>query len=121
MGSIQRFEDIQAWQKARILTVEIYRIFGKSRDYGFRDQIERASVSVMNNIAEGFERRGNREFGNYLSIAKGSCGEVRSMLCLAVDLNYIEKPEHQRLTELSIEISKMLAVFIQSLKKNDIR
>ncbi|MFO7658915.1 MAG: four helix bundle protein [Bacteroidales bacterium] len=74
---IERFENIIAWQKAKELTVQIYAFFGHSKDFGFRDQVQRASVSLMNNIAEGFERKSNNEFRQLLYIAKGSCGEVR--------------------------------------------
>lgn len=77
---IVRFEDIIAWQKAKELTRIIYRLFKPNRDFGFRDQIQRASVSIMNNIAEGYERKGNKEFRNFLYIAKGSCAEVRSII-----------------------------------------
>jgi four helix bundle protein len=73
---IEKFEDLQIWQKAKTATVDIYTIFRSSKDFAFRDQIQRASVSIMNNIAEGFERRGNKEFNHFLSIAKGSAGEV---------------------------------------------
>lgn len=78
--AIERFEDIIAWQKAKELSIQIYSLFAESKDFGFKDQILRASVSIMNNIAEGFERKGNKEFSHFLFIAKGSCGEVRSML-----------------------------------------
>ena len=91
--SIEKFEDIIAWQKAGQLSLEIYKRFNTCRDFGFKNQIERAAVSIMNNIAEGFERRTNKEFINFLYIAKGSCGEVRSMLYLALRLNYIDKKE----------------------------
>lgn len=83
---IERFDDIIAWQKSKNLTVEIYFLFTDHKDFGFKDQIQRASVSIMNNIAEGFERKSNNEFRQYLYIAKGSCGEVRSMLILAKEL-----------------------------------
>ena len=83
---IKSFEDIIAWKKAKELNLLIYRNFRNRRDFSFRDQIQRASVSIMNNIAEGFERGGNKEFKNFLFIAKGSCAEVRSMLILALDL-----------------------------------
>ena len=86
---IGRFEDIVTWQKAKELTICIYRSFEGSRDFGFREQIQRASVSIMNNIAEGFERQTYREFKQSLYIAKGSCGEVRSMLYVAVELSKI--------------------------------
>lgn len=87
-----RFEDIIAWQKAKELTIQVYQLFENSKDFGFKDQIQRASVSVMNNIAEGFERKSNNEFKHFLFIAKGSCGEVRSMLYLAKELNKISNP-----------------------------
>lgn len=77
---VERFEDIFAWQKAKELTKEIYLLFEHCKDYGFKDQVQRAAVSIMNNIAEGYERRSNLEFKQFLFIAKGSCGEVRSML-----------------------------------------
>jgi four helix bundle protein len=80
---IERFEDIIAWQLAKELTISIYSLFENSNDYGFKDQIQRASISIMNNIAEGFERKTNNEFKQFLYIAKGSCGEVRSMLIVA--------------------------------------
>jgi len=73
---IEKFEDMLSWQKARALTIEVYKTFKESKDFGFIGQIERASVSVMNNIAEGFERRSNKEFRQFLYIAKGSSGEV---------------------------------------------
>ena len=113
---ISRFEDILAWQKAKELTLGVYRAFGENRDYSFRDQIQRASVSVMNNIAEGFERKGDREFQRFLYIAKGSAGEVRSMLYVARDLNYLTGDLFAELLGLSEEISKMLSGFIKSLK-----
>jgi four helix bundle protein len=86
---IERFQDAIAWQKTKQLCVEVYKTFENSKDFGFRDQIQRAAVSVMNNIAEGFERKGNKEFAYFLYVAKGSCGEVRSMLILAKELNKI--------------------------------
>src|SRR5215471_711140 len=89
---IQRFEDILAWQKARTLAKNIYdstRAGAFAKDYGLKDQVQRASVSTMSNIAEGFERGGDREFVQFLSNSKGSCGEVKSHLYVALDLNYI--------------------------------
>lgn len=112
---IERFEDIIAWQKAKRLTLDIYRIFRTSRDYGFKDQIQRATVSIMNNIAEGFERRSNKELKNFLFIAKGSCGEVRSMLDLSLDLKYVTKEDFKGAYDLSEEISKILSGLIKTL------
>ena len=99
--SIERFEDILAWQKAKNMTVLVYRLFEQSKDYSFKDQIQRASVSVMNNIAEGFERKGNKEFARFLYIAKGSCGEVRSMLILSKELGKITEEDYEYLYLLS--------------------
>jgi len=112
---IVRFEDIIAWQKAKELTITIYKLLGNNRDFGFRDQILRAVVSIMNNIAEGFERKGNKEFKNFLFIAKGSCAEVRSMLYLALDLNYISKTSFDDLLLKTEEIARMISGLIKTL------
>jgi len=112
---IDKFEDIIAWQKSKELTKLIYSKFAESKDYSFRDQIQRASVSIMNNIAEGFERKSNNEFKYFLYISKGSCGEVRSMLLLAYELNKISIADYQEMKLLSEEISKMLSGFIKTL------
>lgn len=113
---IEKFEDIIAWQKAKIITLGIYRKFYEHKDFGFKDQIQRASVSIMNNIAEGFERKSDKEFKHFLFVAKGSCGEVKSMLYLAKDLNYINNEEYENLNNISVEISKLLSGFIKTLK-----
>ena len=112
---IERFEDIIAWQKAREITVNIYKSFSDSKDFGFRDQIQKASVSIMNNIAEGFERRSDKEFKHFLFIAKGSCGEVRSMLYLAMDLEKLQPTVCKKLFLLSQEISKILSGLIKKV------
>ena len=112
---IVRFEDIISWQKSKELTVLIYSVFSDSRDFGFKDQIQRAAVSIMNNIAEGFERRTNKEFTHFLFVAKGSCGEVRSMLYIAKELNKISNDDFSRLHSLSEEISKLLSGLIKTL------
>lgn len=112
---IKSFEDIMVWNKAKEFVVLVYKHFYNIKDYSFRDQIQRASVSIMNNIAEGFERQTNKEFRNFLFISKGSCGEVRSMLSLAFDLKYITLKEKEILSEKSVEISKMLSGFIKTL------
>jgi four helix bundle protein len=114
--TIEKFEDLLIWQRARVLTTTVYKIFNDSKDFGFRDQIQRASVSVMNNVAEGFERKGSKEFGHFLSIAKGSAGEVRSMLVLACDLSYISKEQSTALSQEASEISKMIGGLIKTLK-----
>lgn len=115
--NFKRFEDIIAWQKAKELTKDIYIEFSDSKDYSFRDQIQRASVSIMNNIAEGHERQTDKEFIQFLYIAKGSCGEVRSMLILANELNKISKEKFEKHFNLAEEISRILLGLINSIKK----
>ncbi len=112
---IEKFEDIISWQKSEKLTVEIYNIFKEIKDFGFKNQIQRASVSIMNNIAEGFERKGNKEFKYFLFVSKGSCSEVRSMLHLSLQFNYINNKKYEELNNLSIEISKLLSGLIKTL------
>lgn len=112
---IERFEDIIAWQEAEKLTIEVYKQFKDCRDFGFKDQIQRASVSIMNNIAEGFERYSNKELKNFLFIAKGSCGEVRSMINLALKLNYLTEEQYKNSLFSSIKISKLISGFIKTL------
>lgn len=113
--TIEKFEDIECWKKAKELTLELYKIFSAMNDYTFKSQILRASVSVMNNIAEGFERKSNKEFKQFLFIAKGSAGEVRSMLHLGNDLKYFDKSTYDTLINNVTEISKMLSGFIKKL------
>ena len=113
--AIKAFENMIAWQKAKELTLEIYVVFGDIRDFGFRDQIQRASVSIMNNIAEGFERQSDRDFRRFLFIAKGSAGEVRSMLAIATELKYIDQAHQKTLTSLCSEIARILSGLIKTL------
>lgn len=113
--SVGTFEDLLVWKNAKALTAAIYGSFKNSRDYGFKDQIERASVSIMNNIAEGFERQSNKEFKHFLFIAKGSCGEVRSMMHLANELKYMSGEQCVVLISQATEISKMLSGLIKKL------
>jgi four helix bundle protein len=113
--SIEKFEDVVAWQKAKEQSIQVYRYFESSRDFGFRDQVQRASVSVMNNIAEGFERQTNKEFKQFLFIAKGSCAEVRSMLYLASELEMIDREQFQKIMQLNLQTSRILAGLIKSL------
>jgi four helix bundle protein len=113
--AIERFEDAIAWQKSKVLCVEVYKQFENSKDFGFKDQIQRAAVSVMNNIAEGFERKGNKEFAYFLHVAKGSCGEVRSMLILAKELNKISDDKQRALIALAEEVSKIISGLIKSI------
>ena len=111
----ERFEEIIEWQKSKAMVTEIYRIFNKNTDYNYKNQILRASISVMNNIAEGYERKSNNEFKHFLFIAKGSSGEVRSMLYLGMELNYITQLQFIELRNKTEEISKMLSGLIKTL------
>src|SRR5687767_9840434 len=113
---IEKFEDIISWQKSKDLVLLIYKVFGKNKDFGFTNQITRAVISISNNIAEGFERKSNAEFTKFLYIAKGSCGEVRSMSSIAFDLHYISKEEFLKINDLSVEISKLISGLIKTLK-----
>ncbi len=112
---IEKFEDIIAWKKSKELSMQWYSVLKNCRDYAFRDQILRACVSIMNNIAEGFERRSDKELRNFLFIAKGSAGEVRSMSYLALELGYIDKDQFNNLYSLAFDISKLLSGFIKTL------
>src|SRR4030043_274721 len=108
---ISKFEELIAWQKSRELVTAIYKVTnGKelSRDFGLRDQIRRAAVSIMSNIAEGFERAGRAEFHQFLVIAKGSCAEVRSQLYIALDIGYISQAEFDRVHEMAIETGRII-------------
>ena len=100
MTKIYEFEDLEIWQLSRKLTKQVYIDFKSNRDYGFKDQIQRCSVSVMNNIAEGFCRKGDKEFHQFLNISKASCGELKSMYYIAEDIEYIssEIAKERRLT-----------------------
>jgi four helix bundle protein len=113
--TINKFEELIAWQKAKDLCIGVYKQFSESKDFGFNNQIQRASVSVMNNIAEGFERRSNKEFRQFLYVAKGSCGEVRSMLHLAFELNKIDEVICKGLYNLAEETSKIISGLIKTL------
>ena len=119
MSAVRQFEDLHVWQDARQLVGAVYSA-SKARafdqDFGLRDQIRRAAVSTMSNIAEGFERGTRREFVQFLNIAKGSNGEVRSQLCVAVDQKYIGQTEFNSLRELSVALSKKLSAFIRYLE-----
>lgn len=115
MAKFNKFEDIKVWQKSKNFSIEIYKEFKECKDFSFKNQIERAAVSISNNIAEGFERRGDKEFGRFLFIAKGSCGEVRSMLYIAIELEYISKQKFKYYYQESVEISKMLSGLIKTL------
>ena len=116
MGFAENFEDLQIWQRSRVLTNAVYDAFENIRDFEFRSQIQRASVSVMNNISEGFERRTKKDFAHFLDLAKGSAGEVRSMLYLAEDRRYIDKSFAERLRVDYKDLSKSIGALASKLR-----
>jgi four helix bundle protein len=117
----KKFEDLRIWQNARVQANAIYDSFGPdcpaARDFGFRDQIQRCGVSVMNNIAEGFERKSDPDFARFLDIAKGSNGEVRSMLYLAEDRKYLQSDIAIQMREFSEDISRGIESLAKHLRK----
>jgi len=124
VSKIEKFEDIQAWQEARSLTNEIYLVSGSgqwAKDYALRDQIRRASISIMSNIAEGFERRTDTEFSRFLSMAKASASEVKAQLYIALDQDYIDQNQFNDLYERCDKVCRYLGSFIRYLRQNDAR
>ena len=112
---MKTFENLEAWQMAKKLTNQVYQAFRHCRDYGFRDQICRAAVSIPSNVAEGVERITPAEFKNFLGMAKGSAGEVRSQLILAEELGYISRGDFHQLLEQSVRVSQLLGGLIRSI------
>ena len=122
MDRIQRFEDLIAWQKARDLTRKIYEIIRQgdfSRDFDLAGQIRRAAVSVMSNIAEGFEREGQREFRQFLSIAKGSCAELRSQLYVALDCGYLNQGDFTNHLSKAEEVGRIIGGLRLSIRQKE--
>ena len=120
MSRIERFEDLIAWQKARRLTKEIYKITKQgafTKDFGLSGQMQRASVSSMSNIAEGFERGGRGEFQQFLSIAKASCAEVRSLLYVALDIDYLKKDKFESILEQAEEVGRIIGGLRSSVER----
>jgi four helix bundle protein len=120
MGTVERFEDLIAWQKARVLSKEIYNISqigALSRDFGLRDQMQRAAVSVMSNVAEGFERMHPAEFHQFICTAKASCAELRSQLYLAMEVGYIDAPIFEKLQTLAEEVGRILGGLRNSIQR----
>lgn len=118
MSSISKFEDIEAWQKVRLLSKAIYAYTRQgdfAKDFNLRDQIRRAVISIMSNIAEGFERGSNKEFIHFLYIAKGSTAEIESQLYIALDNNYIDRDKFNDLMGLTKSIKSLIAGFIRYL------
>ncbi|WP_395753229.1 four helix bundle protein [Prosthecobacter sp.] len=124
MANIEQFEDILAWQKGRELTRLVYKASRKgefAKDFALRDQIRSALISITSNIAEGFERGGTKEFIQFLGHSKGSCGEVRSQLYVALDEGYITQTEWQELHNRCLEVSRLLDGFIKYLRQTEIK
>ncbi len=121
MSTITRFEDIQAWQKAREVASAIYKLCKEGEiatDFGLRDQIRRSAVSSQSNIAEGFGRESNQEFIRFLKIAKGSSSEFRSQLYNLLDAEYIDQPVFDNLYQMSEETERLIGGFINYLEQN---
>ena len=120
---IERFEDLEAWQAARVLVSQVYDMTRQAqdtgRDYRFRDQITAAAVSVMSNIAEGFSRRTDREFAQFLFISKGSCAEVQSLLYVALDQHYTNKASFQKIYGQAESVARLTSGLITYLLRNN--
>jgi four helix bundle protein len=114
---IEKFEDLNVWKESMDLSIELYKKLKDCKDYGFRDQIHRSMISVPSNIAEGFERQSNKEFIQFLYIAKASCGELRTQLYLAIKINMIEKRRGEEFIERTRKISSMLFKLIKTRKE----
>ena len=124
MATITKFEDIEAWQKGRSLKQSLYSYSKRgefAKDFALRDQIRRAAKSVTANIAEGFERGGNREFLQFLSSSKGSCGEVQDHLYTARDEHYVTQAEFEQLYSQAAEVGRLIGGFMSYLQRTEIR
>jgi len=124
MSKIIKFEDIVAWQRAREMTKQIYahaKVGPFAKDFGLKDQSQRASVSIMGNVAEGFERGGDKEFVQFLSHSKASCGEVKSHLYVALDQQYITQNQFANLYNEADEVGRLLAGFMGYLRQSSLR
>ncbi|MBW4557871.1 MAG: four helix bundle protein [Trichormus sp. ATA11-4-KO1] len=121
MSKVERFEDLIAWQKARILTQLIYQITQQEKfkkDFGLSGQMQRAAVSIMSNIAEGFERNRPGEFHQFLSIAKASCAELRSQFYVALDINYIQQSEFNQILNQAQEVGRIIGGLRASIDRS---
>ncbi len=124
MATVKKFEDLEIWQLSRMLCQEVYRIIVESNlknNYKLCNQIDGSSGSIMDNIAEGFERNGNKEFIQFLSIAKASCGETRSQLYRVFDRDFISKEKFEILIEQTETLSKRIGAFINYLKNRELK
>jgi len=124
MATIKEFEDLEIWKLSRILCNDIFKLASNSElssDYKLFNQLNGSTGSIMDNIAEGYERNGNKEFIQYLSIAKASCGETRSQLYLVLDRNYCSEVEFEHIKNQTLVISKKITAFITYLKRSDFK
>ncbi len=124
MSTIKRFEDLEVWKLARELCQEVYQLTlqnGFSKDFGLKDQINNSSGSVMDNIAEGFERDGSKEFSQFLSISTGSCGECRSQLYRAFDRSYISAEQFELLSQKTIDLGRKISNLMVYLKNSEMK
>ena len=124
MATVRQFEDLVAWQKARELTRALYRYSGAgtfARDWALQNQVRRAAVSIMANIAEGFGRGGDKEFLQFLAIAKGSCGEVRSHLHVGLDQEYFTAEQHAAMVENASQVSRLISGLMKHLRQSSLR
>ena len=117
---METFERLEVWKLARILTMETYKSFRLCRDFSFRDQVQRSAISVGCNIAEGVERNSQAELKNFLGVAKGSAGELRSQIIFALDLEYIDRATFDRLMEISVRVSQMLGGLVRSIERGNL-
>jgi four helix bundle protein len=124
MGKIDRFEDIESWKLAREAVNLVYAATQTEafrRDFALSNQIRRAGISILSNIAEGFERSGNKEFMQFLSIAKGSCGEVRAQLYIALDQNYLDEATFERISDKLLATSRLISGLMRYLQQSELR
>ncbi|MDX6405029.1 MAG: hypothetical protein QOH70_2484 [Blastocatellia bacterium] len=124
MAKIKKFEDIESWKRARSLTKNTYEVTATGKfahDFGLRDQIRGACVSILSNIAEGFERGGDKEFLQFLALAKGSCGEARAQLYVALDQEYISVVQFETLSHAATEVSQLISGFMKYLRESTLR
>lgn len=121
---IEKFEDIKSWKMAREVTNTVYDLSDEgefSKDFALKNQIRKSCLSVLSNIAEGFERDGNREFSNFLAIAKGSCGEARAQLYVALDRGYVTENEFKKVQSQLTQTGRLLSAFMSYLKKSELK
>ncbi len=124
MATYNSFEDLPVWKEAKDLAVLLYKMTSRgklSKDFGLKDQIQRSSISISSNIAEGFERGTKQEFIQFLYIARGSCGELRSQIFIAKDIGYFDNANFDTIFKLALKVSKQINGFIEYLKSTNIK